>query len=318
MDLNAPLPVILASAAVAAAVPLLFWGLSGLGHQRRRQARETAGEEERQVVDEHQLRLEQPAMPRIVRPALKAVARRVRKLTPASWVASLERRVRLAGSPAGWPVDRALALKLFLAISTLVVGSLWIVRFTEPQGRPVVTVARVALVPMLALVAYLFPDLALRLRGRDRQLAIQTALPDALDQMSISVEAGLGFDASLSRVVDSGKGPLVDELQRTLQEIAIGVPRKQAFRNLVDRTDVQELRHFVFAVNQAEEYGLPIAQVLRVQSKELRIVRRQRAEERAMKIPVKIVFPLILCIFPSLFVVLLVPAAIRIVEVIGG
>ncbi len=167
---------------------------------------------------------------------------------------------------------------------------------------------------MLALIAYLLPDLVLRLQGRDRQQAIQTALPDVLDQMSISVEAGLGFDAALGRVVESGRGPLVDELQRTLREIAIGVPRKQAFRNLVERTDVPELRHFVFAVNQAEEYGLPIAQVLRVQSKELRVIRRQRAEERAMKLPVKIVFPLVFCIFPALFVVLLVPAAIRIFE----
>ena len=119
-------------------------------------------------------------------------------------------------------------------------------------------------------------------------------------------------------MVQTGKGPLVEELARTLQEIAIGVPRRQAFRNLVDRTDVEELRHFVFAVNQAEEYGLPIAQVLRVQSKELRVIRRQRAEEKALKIPVKIVFPLIFCIFPALFAVLLVPAVIRIIEGLGS
>lgn len=119
-------------------------------------------------------------------------------------------------------------------------------------------------------------------------------------------------------MVETGTGPLVEELQRTLQEISIGVPRQQAFRNLVERTDVPELRHFVFAVNQAEEYGLPIAQVLRVQSRELPVIRRQRAEARALKIPVKIVFPLVLCIFPALFVVLLVPAAIRIIDVIGG
>ena len=96
------------------------------------------------------------------------------------------------------------------------------------------------------------------------------------------------------------------------------MPRKQAFRNLVERTDVTELRHFVFAVNQAEEYGLPVAQVLRVQSRELRVIRRQRAEEQALKLPVKIVFPLVLCIFPALFVVLLVPAAIRIFETLSG
>ena len=128
--------------------------------------------------------------------------------------------------------------------------------------------------------------------------------------MSISVEAGLGFDASLSRVVDWGRGPWWRNCGALCRgDRYRGAAQSRRFRNLVDRTDVPELRHFVFAVDQAEEYGLPIAQVLRVQSKELRVVRRQRAEERAMKIPVKIVFPLIFCIFPALFVVLLVPAA---------
>ena len=314
---DAPLAVIVASAAVAAAVPLLFWGLAGVGRKHRRSPA-AAEAPERGVVDEHQLELEQPALQRVVRPVLRAIGHRIRRLTPAGWVASLERRVRLAGSPDSWPVERTLALKLLLGIGTLLVGALWIVRGARPGGGPLSAIARPALVGLLALVAYLLPDLALRARGRERQQAVETALPDALDQMSISVEAGLGFDASLSRVAETGTGPLAEELQRTLREIAVGVPRKQAFRNLVERTDVTELRHFVFAVNQAEEFGLPIAQVLRVQSKELRVIRRQRAEERALKIPVKIVFPLILCIFPALFVVLLVPAAIRIFEAIGG
>jgi tight adherence protein C len=317
MNPDIPLIVILGSGAVASAAPLLLWGLSGVGRRRGRPSGGNGEAEDRRVVDEHQLRLQQPALQRVFRPALQAVGRRVRKLTPASWVASLEQKVRLAGSPAAWPVERALALKLMMAITALLMGALWIVRFSPTGGGLPMTLARVALVPLLTLFAYMLPDLILRLRGKERQQAIQTALPDALDQMSISVEAGLGFDASLGRVVETGTGPLVEELQRTLQEIAIGIPRKQAFHNLVERTDVPELRHFVFAVNQAEEYGLPIAQVLRVQSKELRVIRRQRAEERAMKIPVKIVFPLILCIFPSLFVVLLVPAAIRIFDAIG-
>jgi len=315
--MDTPLIVILASAAVAAALPLLFWGLSGFGRKRARSSDGALETDERRVVDEHQLRLEQPALQRVLRPTLQAIGRRVRRLTPASWVSTLEHRIRLAGSPASWPVERALAFKLMLGMATLLVGALWIVRFSKSGGGLPLTLGRAALVPVLALFAYMLPDLGLRLRGGDRQQTIQVALPDALDQMSISVEAGLGFDASLGRVVESGTGPLVEELQRTLQEIAIGVPRKQAFRNLVERTDVPELRHFVFAVNQAEEYGLPIAQVLRVQSRELRVIRRQRAEERALKIPVKIVFPLVLCIFPALFVVLLVPAAIRIIEVIG-
>jgi tight adherence protein C len=314
---DTPLMVIILSAVVAGSLPLLVWGIAGVGRNRRRSS--TASEDgERKVLDEHELRLEEPALQRVVRPALQAVGRRVRRLTPAGWVSALERRVSLAGTPAAWPVERALALKLLLGMGTLLLGSLWILRFSRPAGGLPLTLGRAALVPLLAFFVYMLPDLALRLRGRDRQQAIQTALPDALDQMSISVEAGLGFEAALGRVGESATGPLAEELQRTLQEISYGVPRKQAFHNLVGRTDVPELRHFVFAVNQAEEYGLPIAQVLRVQSKELRIVRRQRAEEQAMKIPVKIVFPLVLCIFPALFVVLLVPAAIRIMEMVAG
>ena len=314
MSLNAPLSVILAAATVALAVLVLFWGLAGLG--RRKSSAPALTADEPRVVDERQLALQQPALERFVQPALRSLARRARRLTPAGWVTALERRVRLAGSPERWTVERVLGLKLLLGIATLILSVLWVARFSVSGGSLALTLGRLALVPALALAAYLLPDLALRLRGRERQGVIQTTLPDALDQMSISVEAGLGFDAALQRVIESGEGPLVEELHRTFREISIGVPRQQAFRNLVERTDIAELRHFVFAVNQAEQYGLPIANVLRVQSKELRMIRRQRAEEQAMKIPVKIVFPLVLCIFPALFVVILVPAAIRIFDVL--
>jgi tight adherence protein C len=132
--------------------------------------------------------------------------------------------------------------------------------------------------------------------------------------MTICVESGLGFDAALQRVGERGSGPLAEELGRTLSELSMGVTRREALGALVERTDVDELRRFVLAVRQADEYGLPVARVLRVQAGQLRARRRLEAEERAMKIPVKIVFPLVTCIFPSLFVVLLGPAVIRIVR----
>lgn len=316
MPPDAPLTVLLPAAAVALALPLLLWGLAGIGRRKPRQKPPALEGAERRVVDERQLRLQQPAGQRLLRPLLRSLARRARRLTPADWVAALERQVRLAGSPAAWPVERVLAVKLLLGIATLVVGLIWVTRVSVTSGNVTLTLARLVLVPLLALVVYMLPDLVLRLRGRDRQQQIQITLPDALDQMSISVEAGLGFDAALQRVAESGEGPLVEEFNRALREISFGVPRRQALRNLVDRTDVPELRHFVVAVTQAEEYGLPIANVLRVQAKELRVIRRQRAEERAMKIPVKIVVPLVFCIFPALFVVILVPAVIRIFEVL--
>jgi tight adherence protein C len=158
------------------------------------------------------------------------------------------------------------------------------------------------------------PDLILWGRARERQDLIRRELPEVLDQLTVCVESGLGFDAALQRVGSKGAGPLSEELQRTLNELAVGVPRRDALGNLVSRTDVDELRRFVVAVRQADEFGLPVARVLRIQSRQLRERRRLSAEERAMKMPVKIVFPLVLCIFPALFVVLLGPAVIRVMR----
>jgi len=165
-------------------------------------------------------------------------------------------------------------------------------------------------------LGYLAPDVILYGRGADRQQQILRELPDTLDQLTISVEAGLGFDAALQRVAASGTGPLAEELTRVLSEIKVGVPRGESLKKLLTRTSVHELRHFILALQQAEQFGLPVARVLRIQSGELRMKRRQRAEEAAMKIPVKIVFPLVVCIFPSLFVVLLGPAMIRVARVL--
>jgi tight adherence protein C len=143
---------------------------------------------------------------------------------------------------------------------------------------------------------------------------MQRALPDALDLLSITVEAGLGFDAAVARVARQSGGPLGEELHRVLQEMQIGKSRSDALRDLADRTSIPELKSFVLAMVQADIFGISIAKVLQVQAKEMRLKRRQRAEEQAQKVPVKIVFPLILCIFPSLFIVLLGPAVITIYE----
>jgi tight adherence protein C len=219
-------------------------------------------------------------------------------------VEALNRRIRIAGSPALWTLERALAMKMVLGIGGLISGLQW----TGGLFGSVLTTV------LAGAFGYGLPDLLLWSRGKERQGLIQKELPDTMDQLTISVEAGLGFDAALARVASTGQGPLAEELRRLIGEVKVGVPRREALRHLLDRTDVQELRHFVLALQQAEEYGLPVARVLRVQSTELRVKRRQRAEEQAMKIPVKIVFPLVLCIFPALFVVLLGPAVIRVMR----
>jgi tight adherence protein C len=248
--------------------------------------------------------LERPTRERVVRPAVSSLARAAGHLTPRGVLDSLEQRIHLAGVDARWPIERVLATKLVLGAVGAFLG---LVRFvTDPSGGAVLLGAAAA------AIGFLLPDVALSARARERQELIQRELPDVLDQVTICVEAGLGFEAALARAASAGRGPLGLELAHTLQDIGLGMPRRAALEQLVQRSDVADLRHFVVAIAQAERHGVPIAQVLRIQSDELREKRRQRAEERALKIPVKLVFPLILCILPALFVVLLGPAAIRI------
>lgn len=303
-----PIQVLLAAAAVACAAPLLWWALSS----RRTVSRSVAANLHRgaPVADLRELVLAQSATDRAVLPALQTVADRIRRITPASWIDALDHRLTIAGRPQGWTLERALAAKVVLGLGGALVGRM----LYAPRGTMLWAVIWVG----ITALGYFAPDLLLYSRGQERQQQIRNELSDTLDQMTISVEAGLGFEAAMQRAGRTGTGPLADELMRTLQEVQVGVDRSRALRNLADRTTVSELRQFVIAVVQAENYGVPIANVLRTQAAEMRLKRRQRAEERAMKIPVKIVFPLVVCILPSLFIVILGPAVIRISRTLLG
>jgi tight adherence protein C len=231
-------------------------------------------------------------------------------LTPAGTLARLDRLAATAGRPAAWPLPRLVAAKLVLA---LVAGGLGLL---VALGRP--GVLPVLLCLTVTGVAYVVPDLLLKSRGQERQQAIALELADTLDQMTIAVEAGLGFESAMARAGRNGKGPLAEELVRTLQDIGVGQPRRDAYLALAERTGVPDLRRFIRAVVQADAYGVSIADVLRTQAAEMRLKRRQRAEEKAMQIPVKVIFPLILCILPTLFIVLLGPAVLSIIDVFSG
>ncbi len=292
-----PIPVLVACLAIGISVPL---ALASVLQGRTRSA--TAGDGN--FTDLRTVDLSRSPLERVLRPAVAALARRARRLTPKGWVASLERRITLAGAELSWPIERVLAVKTLAGIG----GTLAIVG-TLRAGRG--TTWLIASI-VLGVGAYFVPDLILGGRAKERQQEIEVALADTLDQVTISVEAGLAFEGALARAARSGEGALAIELMRTLQEMQLGASRQEALRNLANRTEVPDLRTFIFAVIQAEGYGLPIAQVLRVQAAELRDKRRMRAEEKALKVPVKIIFPLVACIFPSLFIVLLGPAAIRI------
>jgi tight adherence protein C len=226
-------------------------------------------------------------------------------LTPKGTVVRLQRLIAVAGHPADWPLARLVATKLVLAAVAIGAGALYI------SGDP--GVGRLLAVVVVAGVAYFVPEILLHSRGQERRAAIQLELADTLDQMTIAVEAGLGFESAMDRAGKNGKGPLAQELVRTLQDIAVGQPRRDAYLALAERADVPDLGRFVRAVIQADAYGVSIADVLRTQAAEMRLKRRQRAEEKAMQIPVKVIFPLILFILPTLFIVLLGPAVVDIV-----
>jgi tight adherence protein C len=167
------------------------------------------------------------------------------------------------------------------------------------------------------VVCWFVPDLLLHSRGQERQQAIALELADTLDQMTIAVEAGLGFESAIARAGRNGRGPLAEELVRTLQDIAVGQPRREAYLALAERTGVKDLKRFIRAVVQADQFGVSIADVLRTQSHEMRLKRRQRAEQKAMQIPVKVIFPLMICILPTLFIVLLGPVVLSVMQTLG-
>jgi tight adherence protein C len=231
-------------------------------------------------------------------------------LTPRGTTARLQRLIAAAGYPADWPLSRVVAAKLVLAA---VAGGLMALHFS---GAP--SVGRLLLAVGIVGIAYFLPEIRLHSRGQERQKAIELEVADTLDQMTIAVEAGLGFESAMDRAGKNGKGPLAEELVRTLQDIAVGQPRRDAYVALAERTNVQDLSRFVRAVLQADQYGVSIADVLRTQAAEMRLKRRQRAEEKAMQIPVKVIFPLILCILPVLFIMLLGPAVVDIIDAFGG
>ncbi len=249
---------------------------------------------------------------RILTPLLGRLTRLGRRLTPSDNSERLRRKLDLAGNPPGWTVDRVVALKVlgcFIGLLAALIG-------TAVLGLGLMP--RVVLSVAASLIGYVAVNLWLYQKGSDRSEHMQKDLPDALDLLTISVEAGLGFDAALAQVARNTEGPVSEEFSRVLTEMQIGMGRSQAMRALGERTSLPELRGFANSMVQADAFGIPVGQVLRVQSAEMRIKRRQRAEEKAQKVPVKIMVPLIFCILPTLFISVLGPAAIAIIGTFGG
>lgn len=229
-----------------------------------------------------------------------------RHLVSGTYAAKLDRLLAMAGRPAKWPLDRVIVSK---PISALLLGGLGILVFLVNPALPLFILATALLV-----LGFFLPDLLVYNAGIKRQEAIQLELPNVLDQLLISVEAGLGFEAAMARVASNSPGPMAQEMSRALQEMQLGRSRAETYVALAERSSVADLKSFVRAVIQADRYGIGIVRVLKVQASQMRVKRRQRAEEKAMKLPVKVLFPLLMFIFPVLFIVILGPAVINIMN----
>ena len=251
-----------------------------------------------------------PAMERLVAPVLNQTLRHRSAAVARRGAASgMVRRLDLAGNPGDWTVERVMGAK---GIGLLVGAVIGLVLGGGLSLRGLLICAGAA------AAGFFLPDLLLMNVGQKRQDELQRGLADALDMLTVCVEAGQGFDAALLQVARSTTGPVSGEFARVLSEIQIGKSRGAAFSSLAARTTVNEAKTFVSALVQADRLGLPIGNVLREQSNQMRLVRRQRAEEKAQKVPVKILFPMLLFIFPALFIVIIGPGAIRIADTFGA
>jgi tight adherence protein C len=243
-------------------------------------------------------------------PAPGALATLMRRATPVPLIRGITKLWTGAGRPENNTPDRILSTMALLGLVGAFLGVL-VSRLMQPPLGIVIGVG-------IAAIAFFYPMVRLQSAGADRKEAIKRQLPDTLDQMSIAVNAGLGFDAAMIRVAKNGRGELANELIRTLQDIQVGQTRRAAYEDLAERTGVETLRRFVRSIIQAEAYGIALSDVLQAQADELRLERRQYAERKAMEIPVKVVFPLILFIMPAMFIVVMGPGVIGIMHAFAG
>jgi len=297
----------------AGGVLLVVWALLGTQTTDPVQARLTHLGSLEGVTSLEEIELQQPIMDRTLRPLMRRLSGVGTRFTSRDRVGRTEGRLAEAGYPYGLRTIDFMGLKV---VSALVISGLAFLLFGVALGSG--ATSGLVMAGGGLVLGFFLPDYWLVRRIRSRQKAILLAIPDTLDLLTISVKAGLGFDAALGKVVEKTQGPLSDEFRRALAEVRIGKPRRDSLKELVARTRVPALTNFIGAIIQAEQLGVAIANVLEVQSEQLRIERRQRAEEMAAKAPIKMLFPLVGCIFPSMFIVILGPAIILIMQNLGN
>ena len=299
---------LLGALAVGGVIALVVYFFAAQADEKavvRASLRQLEGYEVENVRDRELLN---PLRQRAVVPAVKGLTDIGRRLTPVGYVEGVRKKHIYAGEGTEEAVDRFLAVRV-ITVAVAVVGTPLIWIYGGLTGN-----SRLALCLLFALVFFLGPDAILNRKVEARQSDIRRRLPDVLDLLTISVEAGLGFEQALDRTVAAVPGPLSEEFSRMLGEVRAGSSRSQAMRAMESRSNVVELRSFVLAILQADTFGVSIGRVLRAQADEMRIRRRQRAQEMAQKAPVKMLIPMVFCVFPALFVIVLGPAMINIMD----
>jgi tight adherence protein C len=256
--------------------------------------------------------LDRPFTERVIAPLGERLVGVGRKITRADTATKIAHRLDIAGNPPAWDVNRIIGLKVLGLGGLGVLGFLFCLSRNYPFSRVALFTAG------FAAFGYILPNVLLKNAGVKRETLMRNSLPDAIDLLTISVEAGLGFDAAVARVAKNTTGPLAQEFARLLQEMQLGMGRAEAMRAMGERTSLPDLKSFCLAMVQADSLGIPIARVLRIQSHEMRTKRRQRAEEAAQKVPVKILFPVIFFILPTIFIVVIGPVFLSLGDLFGS
>lgn len=266
------------------------------------------------VVSLEELELSQPFTERVIVPFLQSIGEFSARFTPQKVVEDTERKMELAGNPVRMEATTFLASRFIVA--GLFGGFLTLIFIISPRTWGLGAMALVVL--LFTVLGFAFPQLWLQSKINARQREIRKAMPDAMDLLTVCVEAGLGFDAAMSKVAEKWENQLSLAFARSIREVQLGKTRRETLRDMADRIGLNEMTSFVAAIIQSEMLGVSLAKVLRIQSDQMRLKRRQMAEEEAHKAPIKMLLPMGLLIFPSIMIILMVPAVFQIMGVFGG
>ena len=289
--------VLFGSMAVVGSIFVAWFALSG-GKKE-----EGVALTERYGTDQRRIMLRSSGVDRALGPFAQAIVDKIRSFLPAARVRKLEAKIAQAGLDEKWTLERVISMKILAAVVMFLLFAARLI--TGP------TFSGVVLMIAATVIGFFVPNVLIDRQRDDRKEQIRSQIADSIDQLNVMVRAGLGIDAAIGRLAQSATGPIAEEFGRVLQDMRFGLARAVAFASMAERVDVPELTGFVSALSHAERLGVPISQTLTIQSQEMRERRRQMAEEKAMKLPVKLLFPMVFFILPVMFIVLLGPAAIR-------